>query len=100
MNIVARLETFVYAMTPFIALKITFLSSVTVSTNFVIRKRDEQKQEAQLSQSARRFASLNISLSNSRSLKVIRNLTLEYSMCKSPVSVLLKLCLYLVPFLR
>jgi len=58
------------------------------------------KQEAQLSQTDRTTL-VNISLSHSRSLKVIRNDTVEY-VCKSPISrhIPLKLSLYLVQFLR
>ena len=43
------------------------------------------KQEAQLSQRAHDacFMSLNILISYSRSLKVIRNYTLEYGLCRS-----------------
>jgi len=48
-------------------------------------------------ETARRFLSLNISLSHSRSLKVIRNDNLEYGV-SVPISI--PLCLYLVPFLR
>ena len=43
------------------------------------------QQKAQLSQrGCARFLSLNISLSHSRPLKVIRNDTLDYGMCKGP----------------
>jgi len=53
------------------------------------------KQEYQLSQRDRAcFVSLNISLSYSRSLKVIRNDTPKYGTC-----VLISTCVYLVPFL-
>jgi len=43
--------------------------------------------------------SLNILLNHPRSLNVIRNDTVEKGACKSLISPL-KLCLYLVPFLR
>ena len=48
---------------------------------------------------ARRFVSLNISLSHSRSLKLIRNDTLQYRACKS-LLVFRWNYVYLVPFLR
>jgi len=53
-------------------------------------------------ETARCIVSLNILISHSRSLKVIRNDTLDYGVCKSlnvmPIS--LQLFLYLVPLLR
>jgi len=45
---------------------------------------------------ARRFLSLNILLSHSRSFET----TLLSRACVSPISIPLKLCLYIVPFLR
>ena len=50
-------------------------------------------------ETARRFVSLNILLSHSRSLKVIRNDTVTLSVCQC-VSISMTLCLCAVPFLR
>ena len=49
---------------------------------------------------ARRFVSLNILLNHSKSLKVIRNDTVEHGVFKLLIITSLTLCMYLVPFLR
>ena len=53
-----------------------------------------------VAETARRFVALNILLSHPRSLKVIRNNTVSRACVSLYYSISLKLCLYLVPFLR
>jgi len=49
---------------------------------------------------ARRFASLNSLPSHLWSLKAIRNDTLEYRRVYVPISIPLKVSMYVVPFMR